>query len=385
MDWLTVALIAAMSQGILLCFMIVTLNFGNRKASPLLALLVGLNTIPMALYTLSKADISLPPLFYIALLFLALKGPVLFLYVRALTEADFHLQRNQWLHSLALLPAAVVFILLYLQSGSENTNLIGFFGQQQLPIFNILVNSVILVYAVFSLLKLEEHNKKIEQSFSLVDSRNLSWLRGLIVFIIIVAAFHFGLDLAYIAGLVTVEPKSYLVLFMNFGVILFIAIGGMRQPVIFTDTVRGVMADSESKKTNDEAGIEAKKYAKSAMDESVLSELWRQLEQLMTEQKPFLSDDLTLPQLAESMALSPHDLSQLINTQSGANFYELINRYRIEAAKQLLSDADQRQRKMTDIAESVGFKSQSSFYNQFKKYCQMTPRQFKQATEKTTP
>jgi hypothetical protein len=53
-----------------------TLNFGNRKANPLLALLVGLNTIPMALYTLSKAGIDLAPFFYIALLILALKGPI---------------------------------------------------------------------------------------------------------------------------------------------------------------------------------------------------------------------------------------------------------------------------------------------------------------------
>ena len=50
---------------------------------------------------------------------------------------------------------------------------------------------------------------------------------------------------------------------------------------------------------------------------------------------------------------------------------------RVEAAKQLLQDGASPRRKMLDIALSVGFSSQSTFYQQFKKATGTTPTAYR--------
>jgi AraC-like DNA-binding protein len=75
----------------------------------------------------------------------------------------------------------------------------------------------------------------------------------------------------------------------------------------------------------------------------------------------------------------PQELSQVINSRSGGSFYDLINTYRIEAAKTLLRTEDGQRRKMLDIALSVGFSSQSTFYHQFKKLTGVTPSMYRES------
>jgi len=75
------------------------------------------------------------------------------------------------------------------------------------------------------------------------------------------------------------------------------------------------------------------------------------------------------------MDLSEDHLSQVINVHSGENYYNLINYYRVEEAKRLLTS--QPDRSIVDIALEVGFNSQSAFYVHFKKNTAMTPLAFR--------
>ena len=110
---------------------------------------------------------------------------------------------------------------------------------------------------------------------------------------------------------------------------------------------------------------------------------WHSLQDIMQTQKPHLNSDLRLAELADLVGLSMHDLSRVINSCSGKNFYEMVCEYRVEEAKALLSDPSNGDRKMLDIALSSGFNSPSSFYTQFKKLCGVTPKQFQTAAPKS--
>src|SRR5690606_32368409 len=60
------------------------------------------------------------------------------------------------------------------------------------------------------------------------------------------------------------------------------------------------------------------------------------LQQAMLEKRLYLVADITLQQLAEKLAISPKALSATINSDFGQNFFEFINYYRVEHAKQIL-------------------------------------------------
>jgi AraC-like DNA-binding protein len=97
----------------------------------------------------------------------------------------------------------------------------------------------------------------------------------------------------------------------------------------------------------------------------------------MEEEQLYLDADLSLPELARRMNCSVNNLSQLINSDFQLSFYEFLNRYRIEAAKQLLTGDSLQQSPIGQVAESVGFRSNSAFYGAFRRLCRQTPSEYR--------
>ena len=97
----------------------------------------------------------------------------------------------------------------------------------------------------------------------------------------------------------------------------------------------------------------------------------------MQRHRPFTDANLTLKKLANQTNIPERQLSQTINTELQQNFYEFLNHYRIEAAKQLLVDPSYEHLTILAIAYEVGFNSKSSFNAAFKKIAGITPSQYK--------
>lgn len=92
-----------------------------------------------------------------------------------------------------------------------------------------------------------------------------------------------------------------------------------------------------------------------------------------------LDPDLKIMQLARRLGVPPHDLSELINRESGANFNHFINALRIEHAKQqLIEHADT---PVLDIALASGFNSTSAFYAQFTRFVSMPPAAYRRCAK----
>lgn len=119
------------------------------------------------------------------------------------------------------------------------------------------------------------------------------------------------------------------------------------------------------------------KYAKSGLSEENLLFYKQRLEELMRSQQVYLRADLTLPGLARLLDCSVNHLSQVINSGFGMSFFDYLNRQRIEHAKALLTELDDEGHAITNIAYSVGFKSNSSFYAAFKKHVGLTPARYR--------
>ncbi|WP_159438724.1 helix-turn-helix transcriptional regulator [Alkalispirochaeta americana] len=95
----------------------------------------------------------------------------------------------------------------------------------------------------------------------------------------------------------------------------------------------------------------------------------------------YLDPELTLDKLAGELTLSRHSLSQALNQVLQQNFSEFINSYRLQRAQELLRDQSSGRIKLIDVAFASGFRSKSSFNALFKRYCSMTPTEYRKLCE----
>ena len=121
----------------------------------------------------------------------------------------------------------------------------------------------------------------------------------------------------------------------------------------------------------------ADKYAKSGLSEMQLEKYKTRLTELMITQQVYLNPDLTLPGLSAIVNCPINHLSQVINAGFGVSFFDYLNGYRIEAAKQILVDPSDPPPAILTVAFNVGFNSNSAFYSAFKRSCGQTPAQFR--------
>ena len=104
---------------------------------------------------------------------------------------------------------------------------------------------------------------------------------------------------------------------------------------------------------------------------------FNKLNKLLKEDKIHLDSELTEHAFAEKLELQPYLLSKLVNQYLGMSFSELINEYRINEAKAILSTEKGREMTIYAVAVDSGFRSESVFYVNFKKITGQTPTQFK--------
>ncbi|PPE74701.1 AraC family transcriptional regulator [Solimonas fluminis] len=99
------------------------------------------------------------------------------------------------------------------------------------------------------------------------------------------------------------------------------------------------------------------------------------LNSLMTRDKLYCNENLSLALLAEAMNLSAHQLSELINSRFGVSFPRYIRELRVAEAKAILS-RDQRSSALS-VGMMCGFGSQSAFYAAFREVTGESPAAFR--------
>ncbi len=97
----------------------------------------------------------------------------------------------------------------------------------------------------------------------------------------------------------------------------------------------------------------------------------RRLDYLFKEEKIYRDYELTLQKLAESLHVTPHQLSELMNEKLKVNFNNYVNKYRVEEARDLL--INEPESTIISICFHVGFNSKSSFNSAFKKFTGLKP------------
>ncbi|WP_165829033.1 helix-turn-helix domain-containing protein [Flavobacterium sp. HTF] len=137
--------------------------------------------------------------------------------------------------------------------------------------------------------------------------------------------------------------------------------------------------DFTKSELNELSSIVSKKESPKRVAGKRLKELDEKLRILTGSEKVYLENDLSLPKLAQRLDASCNETSFVINELYQDNFYNYINRYRIEEAKSLLLSNKYYQLNILGIAYESGFNSKTTFNTTFKKFTGMSPTQFVKA------
>jgi AraC-like DNA-binding protein len=103
----------------------------------------------------------------------------------------------------------------------------------------------------------------------------------------------------------------------------------------------------------------------------------------MEREKPYLDPDLTIGVLSEKVKIPDVRLSLLLNNEINRNFFDFINSYRIEEFKKQVKNPENNNLSLLGIALNCGFNSKATFNRVFKKYTEMTPKEYKNRVDKT--
>lgn len=106
------------------------------------------------------------------------------------------------------------------------------------------------------------------------------------------------------------------------------------------------------------------------------------LETEMEKSKPYLVRKCDVRKVAGLAQINPNHLSELINTHFDLNFWNYLNKYRVEYARELLQNDKAHKLMLEVVAEKCGFGSKSSFNRAFKKFTGQTPKKYQQDIEK---
>jgi len=352
------------AQGILLASVLLSAKNGNKTANRILAALTLTFSIVVsgAVLVTTNYVFVFPHLSRLHQPFVFLAGPLLFLYIKALTSREKRFETKDLLH-FALSALCFVYLLpYYFQSGVDKLkDLSSEIVQESLGqwyyVRSALFITQFLFYLVLITLTLIKYSRKVRDRNSTDERAVLFQVR---FFVISSVALWVGAVLRY--ALDQTAKTNLLVPFGASVIIYAICYMEMRRPA--------PMASADEPQP-------AKKYENSTLTYEKSERHLRKLLQLMELEKPFTDGELTIQKLAEKLSIPAHHLSQTINERTGQSFSDFINSYRVEEAKKRLLDPTKMHYSVLAIAEEVGFNSKSSFNMVFKKHVNMTPSEFR--------
>lgn len=354
--------LTAALQLVLLSVFLITQRHGRRLSRLLLAAFLFLKSLGVFNHLLNRLGIQNPHVFFIFIPFAFLWGPSLYLYVRSLTSRDFKLRFQDVFHLVPFFLCTLYFIrIFHINSTQVKLEILAAIGNQVSFgewIVTIGLHVLIAAYLIMSIRALMSYRRRIKKIYSSLERIDLSWLNivlfGFIsIWMLDVAVFILRLmDKPYVIE----NGMVFILLFVFSYVIVF---KGLKQPEVFGD-------------------IEIRsKYRHSPLDKEEKEKYLKRLKDYMIQHKPYLDPSLTIDGLAKKIVVPSRYLSQVINESLGMNFFDFVNRYRIEEAKQIMAEASASKLNILDILFDAGFNTKSVFNRVFKQQTGMTPSEFR--------
>ena len=356
-------------------FYLLSLKSKNRISNILISLFLIIRAIDAGTVLSNQFIILYHPGFGLLLnTLLFLSPPILYFYIRSVTQADFKLKWKHLWHTLPFVIAILVLIpRFYLADYDKKIEILTASDGLilEFKLVYLLLHVQITVYIIACYIVILRSKKLLLENYSNGNVNYYNWLFTFITLVAletVVSTFkNFflinGLEAQYYWATTITGLSAFL--FISWLVIKALKSPGLygrvdsKQPLvnqIITAHPRKEKGERENKE-NDEAILRIKNY--------------------MEREEPYLEPSLSIYDLSQQLSLPLKELSVLINHNLNQHFFDFVNEYRIKKAMEILADPSKSDLTILEILYEVGFNSKSSFNTAFKKYTALTPTQYR--------
>lgn len=304
-------------------------------------------------------------------------GPFLLLYTTYLIDDRKKFNPRHFWH---FAPFIVVMVLYYLfLIGKVSFDEVTYFEKDRYLWVRMLYATIffgsVVIYTMLTLIKLNEYRRTISREHSSDSSRRtLNWL-GFITLL-----FSFTFLTYFIAGginALTFSRVTDMQTLTHFGLTLLaytVSYFGLRQPVVGRPVTPSYAGTTDVQEVRKEG---KKNNSRQRFTDDEASSLAERLIAHMEVQKPFLDPDLTLKDLSAQVELNKYELTDLLNSHIGKNFFTFVNEFRVAEVIRKMEDPNYHQPTLMAIAYDCGFNSKSTFNSFFKQHTGLTPSEYK--------
>lgn len=356
--WLTILFGVVISQS---AFASVVLWFNpqNRPSNRILAVLL----LSIALWLIdtflgvSGLYKQAPNLYFKPIYYSFAFGPLIYFYVKSLTNSTFSFKQKHLLHFAPVLLQALLYWFLTFQDYSFKR---WYWLEVHQPFtYRIEFDGTFVslaIYLGFSIRLLQKYRHWLNDSFSEFSRITLNWLRLLLILMLLLCVQWF-VEVILREFYQSYYDYNFSVLILGI-LALLLAFGGIRQISLNEVTFTGT---SES--------INVKKPT---VDEAILQKITAR----MATKKDYLNPTLTLKGFAHELKIPSRTISEHINHGLGKSFVDFVNEYRVNEVKRRLNSSEIETYTILSIAFDSGFNSKATFNRTFKKFTGKSPREF---------
>lgn len=288
-------------------------------------------------------------------------NPACYLYISSLTNTNFRLKYIQLLHLLPFL-----FFEIGAYTIKETISVRSFLHADYTLGFRLafgLANIIsLVVYNSISLVRVTRHRRNLKNEFSTIENYiSLGWLLFIIIFYNVYCVASFAIGGTHIfQGTNLMLPHIFNYSALLFMVYAFGFYGLWQKPIYIRHDVEEIPG----------------RYRHSVLGSRKKNEIKNKIIQYFDSARPYLQSELSMDILSAELKVPKHQLTEVLNTEIGSNFFQFVNGYRIEAVKTMLADKKNKY-SIEAIGYECGFNSKSTFFTVFKNITGQTPQEYK--------
>jgi AraC-like DNA-binding protein len=278
-------------------------------------------------------------------------GPLLFSYLSSIVSSKRLSLAKYSIQCIPFVAVSLFYLLVFLfdRDGDSIDFILIIIGAPWILLISHLIFFLIKINSVVS-----DHQERIREGYSNLDGLEVDWLKQITWIILAILTFVLIISPSIVHGLSIDSYHTISSVFFSL-ILFYIAFKGFQQRV-----------PEEPQSINQETTFK-----------SQINILMEKLIHHMNENKPYLDTELTLSTLAAQLNMSRNQLSKVINTGAGNNFYHFVNTYRIEEVKNLIDSDKSKVYTILALAKDAGFNSKSTFNSFFKKMTGLTPSEYR--------
>ncbi|NND62742.1 MAG: helix-turn-helix domain-containing protein [Flavobacteriaceae bacterium] len=299
-----------------------------------------------------------PHALYMSSIFSYLYGPLIYFYFKRIT-LNYKFRKIDLIHLVPTVLIIMIMLPIFMFPESEKLRVlleVGSLDRQPYLIYITTTKFASLLFYGYLVLRVylkSDHRSRLSNS-------SQKWIRNMVV----LTEFYVLSYLVYGLTIMNTDMKSDFL--FNFQIV---AMASMVLYIGYSSYVRPNLFSKEF-------GKRKPKYKKSGLTPSFSNELKEQLLYLLEEEQIYRQNNINLEKISERLGTTRHNTSQVINEHFGLNFFELINKYRINEALEILKNDTNKNLNIIDVAYEVGFNNKVTFNKSFRKQLSLTPTQY---------